>query len=1455
MKTRLLLAVVVALFMSFLFGNSVARAASDWDFYETWDSGYSLNQWIYSSGSPWSSTSTYSSSYGAHIGNYGSRYKSYPYSCHLGPTPSNYYYNYYDWYLQYEFDSATPGAGTLSFWLYLYYSQFYVQYSSDGTNWTSVSIASSYTYIYGETKKVTIPAGTKYIRFRAYHYSYYYYGAWLDDIDFSVPVMWVDEITGFDDEGVNGDTITFEANAGALSGYTVQQVDFEYYDPAQEDFVWWATDSDGADGWSAALDTLSLGINSPMFKVRAQASGGGTYSSWYVAELNVQNLVISDFWSQNYPLTGDEQISAIFTPPTMNALYPPGPWTFSGSYGYYYTYTEVVNIDDSVPFGGIAKKLHTSWAVVYSTSSSYYYKFKLWKHDGGTKYTVVASTSNISYATGQRTYDLTGSQWSNLPSGLHLGGYFYRGYIYGPPYSGNGSPHNHYYYSSETTTSRDYWYGPSTSFCMPFNVEFEAQGNPAEGAELRYMIGENGDPVDIGEMTKTGSVWTITWPSWAVHSQDVYFEVRMNNGRWCDWRKFGPFEVFNQIDLTFKTKLGETDPGPGTLVVDGESYASPATLTYLYYQDINVTAPQYVFDSNNKRWRWNSWSDNGDRSHVITTEPYMGTTFTASYIRQYSYFVDSIRPNFSGTQQGWYDWGTSIELNIERFSIETEGQERFECKGWSIPALNLSGTVLDVLFDLTTDVVVYLTWQRQFYFISYNDFNSGVGNLPGWYPEGTTVSYTVAMYIPNGDNARLRCGGYTIGESLTPDVNSLTFQIAAFTEVYWTWAQQFYLIAITNTGSIAPENGWYDEGTEVYIYSTPPVSDDRIRYTFVRWDGQGAGAVDREGGEPEVNVTVNSPIIERAIWLIEYHLVLASNLGGFSPDVSGWYPPMTEVNVNAVAPNAQSGSRYLPEWVSDDEAGINEGPMEDTPVAATITMSTPVFQNVNWHLQHRLTVAVSEDLGYQFPAVGDYWYFDGTMVEGFCKFLSGSKVCSGFVGTGSYQSSADPFFRGEITAPSTVTWNFRDRELLPTFGIEPPDVLDSMGPMAFATDLEGRPCVAYLNTSLQVVFGVYNGTEWNTNIVDTVSSPFTFISLTMKGNEPFIVRDDRDSLNLVAYGNWPEQYTAGGIGSVEFEYEGDSAINPNAAFDFVNEILYVSAFSASGDLLLYSYDGEEMTVEVVDSQGIPGYFNDICVSPVTGSPFILYQDAFDRALKMAYRNGGEWLFEVVDNQGNVGVDVRCEAGRSGDIYVAYRNATYVDKSFVKFAVRDPQGWRLYTLDATGNVGRGLSLALGSDEYPHIAYYGSNFLRLLRNIGSGWEVYTLVGNIQPTGMTSVTVAPDNRPVISFGDDGAYKVVYGVEGYLRPDNYSEGEGGGIINPWPTTGSGGGGGCFIATAAFGSMAQSSVSALTYWRSSVLEASDCGRDLRDLYYAVSPAIAASEESSIAALLRSLLK
>ncbi|MDZ7816806.1 MAG: CFI-box-CTERM domain-containing protein [Planctomycetota bacterium] len=1465
LRASVFIAVILVVFSAVC--ASPAHAAPDsWSFSQSWDSYYN-GYYFYSHYSPWSSTSTYNSSYGAFASDY--RYRTYRNCCAITYNTSSGSSYEYDFYLNYQFSSPTGAPGQLSFYYTYQDSEFYFYYSSDGSNWQKTTFSSYNSTSDDRTDwtlfQIDIPAGTRYLRWHSKpNDAERYDGVYLDDVSFQIYKSWATDITGYTEGAVNSGTLELSASVSSISGYTPSEVRWYYQTSSSNSWTHFATDNSSSGGWNASLDTVAYNLNDTNLKISAEPYVPGYSRYRYFEEVDVQNVSVSNLSFGGDPISGDTTISFDASlPSNMTASEPNSTWGYRGSATYNYTYTTMINRTYPLEYSGTLTGITTNFSSVYSTSTSYYFYFHLWRHNGSSSFTRVAVSNRLYYSTGARNYTMSGSQWTNLPSGLHYGAYLYRGYVYrsstSPYYlSDHRADAEYYVYSSDRSGTQSYWYGPYTQYALPIDTHWQLNPTSIDGVKLRYTV-PGQSPVEIGEMTGNNGTYSYDWASWAVDAQNVLFEVSYDRDGWGDWVELGTRDVSNRLNITLRTQLGPDVPGPGTLIMDGLSGDSPFTAEFTYYQTFQIEAPEYIYQGE-YRWEWRSWSDDGDRIHSITTQPHMEQYLTAIYARQYYFEVVSERAAYSAEPDGWYDEGTVVSIEADEVDVVVAGQERYRYAGYEAFAFSDSGTSVAISFELDRNLTVELSWVLQYYYDVTGDRSTLQGDRPGWYDEGASVHSYIAEALPNGRNSRLQADGYLLDGNRVEATNTLTFEIVRYTAVEWFWMQQHFVECVTNAGTISPEDGWYDEGALLTVDATPPASGALVRYTFTEWVGSGDGSVTRTGGAPSAEITVNAPIVQTAVWLIEYYLETLSALGTFESDPEGWYVAGTDVDITAVEPAVQTGSRYVPQWLSPDVNGINAGPSFDTPHTFTVTMDGWVRQTVDWALQHSLVITSEMADADMQPDIGTHWYFEGEDIIGHCRFLySYEVVCGGYTATGSLSDDDLPYFRTTITSPTTLNWTFRDRETLPSFGPGLIEEFDSKGPVAFDYNENGEPVIAYMDKQNNLLVAVFDGSAWNKRIVASDVLPFEYISLAAAGNGHYlIVLDDKSTHNTVLYPVTDNaRVPASGISPVLVRYDGDSAINTNCAYDPVSGHVFASAFSASGELLFmdFSEEYELLETEVVTDIGLPGIYSDIVVNPLTGLVTIVFHDAFDRKFKAAHRTEDGWDIELVDDSGAVGVDCRAVIDRSGLLYVAYRDSTYYDKSFLKLAVMDETGWQIYTLDEVGSVGRGLSIRLGSDDYPHIMYYGENSLKLLRFLGETWQIFTVFTGIEPKGRTNVVLGADSRPIYYYNDGDGFKMGYATEGNLVPDNVeSDSSNTNVAGDGAPTGGGGGGGCFVATAAFGSLAGETVSSLTAVRDGTFLASATGSSLVDCYYAVSPAVARFFEPAFSAIVREML-
>ena len=1446
----LLASLVVAVALMIL--PSAAQAASAWDFSQNWDSGYSNGYILYYSYTPWA---TYSSYYG--MTNYGGdtsqyNYSSYYYSAHMGVAPyGSYPYasSYYDYYLTYTWPSVTAGPGNLSFWWYVYSATLDMQYTTDGSTWVTLStLVASATSTSGNASNIRVPAGTKKIRWHTNSYSYaYYYGAYIDNVVYAMDDPYVSSVTGFDPVNPNAGILNLTATAGTTYVSGITRIDFLYKGAGNTSFVLLNSDTTPADGFKATWDTDVIFDDTMILRVIAYANS--VASNPWDKTVNIANPQFSSFGSLAAVDGQNIAVTANYTKPASSYVWPDNPWVGTGSGAYNYT---IWNYAIPSPIAGTYSGYKTYFNYVSSNPT---HKFKIFQQVSGNTFTCIATGPSTTTVVGEQTYTLpSGTEWTNVAAGSYIGCYMYYCNMQG--YTGNTA--TNYYYSGEATGTVSAS-GPLTGYAPPVRaVMSKASAYPTQ-VQLGYSY-DKSSVTSIGTSTGNGSGgYTVNWQSLGVIDDgSVWMAARGYNGFAYGKWYYSPakIRVLNKVNVTLNTTMGE-----GVILFDGVSTTVPfvknVTVSWENTYTYSVDAPQYQFDSNAKRWRWDSWSDGGARAHSMSITGTMAAAnqpIVANYVRQYSYAIDSVRPVTSTLAAGWYDYGTEVTCSAEIFSVADPGRERFQCGGFEIVAQNRRENAFSATFNIDRDLILHWFWNAQHYFFSVNDLNSRTGDMPGWYGDGAQITSVVAVDIANGVNARQHCLGYTINGTWVPGSNVASFIILAATTVEWSWSQQFMLTTIANVGTIEPPTGWYDEGAEIDVTATPPASDNLTRYSFTEWKGAGAGSVKRVGGAPTASVTVNSPITETAVWKVEHHLILSSDLGSYSPDASGWYLPGTQVAINAVSPDASTGLRYLPDWNSVDPDGINEAATPDTPLAFPVTMNGPVRQNIDWMNQYLLTILNPDGLGLQMPAVGEYWFFAGELIYGVSQYVSGEKVCSGFTGTGSVESSSLPYFTGEIGAPTTITWLWRDRVVAPYFGVDPPADMPGEGAVALSRTSTGSPCAVYRKANSNLVYGVWGGTSWTETILETNVPEVNYVAFAFdESNNPVVVYQDSVTLNLVLLMTGVDTAPASSIYRQEIDRPGNDGINCHIAVAGNGEI-FISAYSAEGYLYMIEVTpyGSVVADQTVDSEGNPGFYNAIGTNPLSNEPMVVYYDAFSRVLSCAWRNGDEWTFETVDNLGAVGSDVAMAVGKSGDLYVGYRDITNADATSVKYAYRTINGWHISSVDKYGSVGRGLSISLSGDEYPNLAYFSPDSIRMSRNTGSQWEMYTLARGISPPGTTAITSGADARAFVAINDGGQMKVIVAKEGAMAPDNVSDG-GGGYV-PGGSTSSGGGGGCFIATAAFGSLACGEVSALTSMRDGLAYASSYSGALVGAYYAVSPALASRESDAIRAVIRSLL-
>lgn len=81
---------------------------------------------------------------------------------------------------------------------------------------------------------------------------------------------------------------------------------------------------------------------------------------------------------------------------------------------------------------------------------------------------------------------------------------------------------------------------------------------------------------------------------------------------------------------------------------------------------------------------------------------------------------------------------------------------------------------------------------------------------------------------------------------------------------------QHYLTMSTNLGSVSPESGWVNDGSNILIVATAPDDDYGERYLWKGWNGSGSGSY--SGMENPVSILIQSSISQSASWLHQFNI-------------------------------------------------------------------------------------------------------------------------------------------------------------------------------------------------------------------------------------------------------------------------------------------------------------------------------------------------------------------------------------------------------------------------------------------------------------------------------------------------------------------------------------------------------------------------------------------------------
>ena len=1268
----------------------------------------------------------------------------------------------------------------------------------------------------------------------------------------ALAVPTVTDLAGYNEGGFNGGDIVISALVPDALPFTV--VYFEYYTSADDTWHSIGKDTDGTDGYSIVWRTGDLVDFSA--KIRAKAETAGAATDPRVESLQVVNIVPDSITGYTNPDSGTLDLTAHVVPPQLSSYFPPNPWAGGGGYTWVYSYTVFNNNSaNEAPFAGTVDKITT-----YFPSSGYWWystiKLKLFKIDAANGQVVhVWTSSNQSAHRGNAyTYNVN---VPNVPKGAQLGGYFYRC----SPYLGGhtGNPRGAYYkYGDVQNDSAVGSWRAASGWAVPMRAHIYQTIDPPTAVQFGYSL-DGGETFNmIGSATDQGDGnWSITFDTAALGlaSRNFILGARAwNGGAWCTWYQSPPFMLTNPVEVTVRTNLGST----AELYVDGVRHVGEYSGTWNYFDPHEVSVPEYQMETADSRRVFDHWSDDGARTHDASIESPDATTLTAYYAAEYYLTVLSENTYISGDASGYYREGTRIQITAEAVH-PIDNYNRYRCTGWSSPELGESDRV-ECQFDITQPTTVRFNWVLEYFFEVRNDLYSSTEATTGWYAADSVIRASVPQYVNAGIGVRYRCTGYTGTGALTYGVGNTTgdFSINIPTSITWSWQLEYELIVESNAGT-PTGGGWYDEGTTVTIDVDLPDNPDWERYTFRGWTGTGDGSVTSDGGPVQATVTLNGPIREFADFKTEYYL-RARTTGAaavdFVPNPSGWYEKGAVVTAILGDPPDTDTVRYVPEWRSDSEAGVNYPRALDNPRQVTFTLSSPIDQIVEWHAQYRFDVLNPQGVGVTSPPVGQYWYYEGETVTADCSLDGGLFLCDGWTGTGDLPDGDGTHTSFVITQWTTITWRWTARTGLPVQYWHP---AEPIGPKMNSRALDmvmidGAPLVCLYddNTDSVVLLAptVESKTDWTRTVLLSGMGEVANLDLEVNGADVYVTFVTADEKVYLLH------YDGASTEPIELDEEVGEGCRSVLVTDAAGRVHVFYRKGIFGDLVERVFDEAlgQWVENLVDVSASRGDL-DAVTDPIGGMPVVLYRKGI--YLYGAAFIGDAWNIEQGTEGGNAGHELKAAADPSGGVFISYADISDYRGSRLFVAVNYFGNWTTSLVDPTFGGGYGSDIALGPGSLPQVTHRSEDKIFFARFNGSSWETAVVAEGVVADGPTFIGIKDDGRPVCLFFDDGVPML---AEAKAEPyeggggDGGDGGDDGGGTEP-PT--GGGGGGCFIATAAFGSLAAADVRALTDVRDGALSASSLGSALVFSYYAVSPSTARAMRRSEAlrALARSFLR
>lgn len=366
------------------------------------------------------------------------------------------------------------------------------------------------------------------------------------------------------------------------------------------------------------------------------------------------------------------------------------------------------------------------------------------------------------------------------------------------------------------------------------NVRFDVVGNPDQVSNLNFtsFFFNSGNPAAV---TANGRVKIIT----------------------------------NLISVTITTNVLD-----GTnILIDGTSYSAPHTTYWEKGSTHEISAPSPQNSGENKRYIFQSWSDQGNQTHSVSATS--SRTFTATYKIQFYLNVQSSHGSPVGS--GWHDAGAVAQFSVDSPVIEG-GNSQYTFTSWTGSGTgSYSGTLRESSVVMNNPISQTANWLVQYKL----EVNSQYGNPfgQGWYAPGATATFGIDSTTIDRRDAHYRFLSWTgTGTGSYSGTNSrATVTVSNPIKEQANWDAEFLVETGSEPAGIlsVPGTAWYNQGAQ---FTTIKAPDDlvvnQVSYKFKGWKVNDQIVA----GNP-LTLAINEPKKVIADYSSDISVVVTTNVG------------------------------------------------------------------------------------------------------------------------------------------------------------------------------------------------------------------------------------------------------------------------------------------------------------------------------------------------------------------------------------------------------------------------------------------------------------------------------------------------------------------------------------------------------------------------------------------------